>query len=150
MAAFSQIYNQIINIPYWVPLLLVLWMVWKGIQILQQKSLEKFAQKKLGIDAIKLEPEKAGEKNEFLSSLDVQEQLLLNRIYSGGERNPDGRYRQLEAKKSETKTDAKPSSPKKPSLEIVTNIGGITAGIIGILLGIVQIGISFGLLPGKL
>ncbi len=149
MATISQMYNQIINIPYWVPLLLILWMVWKGIQILQQKSLEKFAQKKLGLDAIKLEPEKAGEKNEFLSSLDVQEQLLLNRIYSGGERNPDGRYRQLERKKSESTTSAK-SSSQKPSLEIVTNIGGITAGIIGILLGIVQIGISFGLLPGKL
>jgi hypothetical protein len=149
MTSFPQIYNQIINIPYWVPLLLILWMVWKGLQILQQKSLEKFAQKKLGLDAIKLEPEKAGEKNEFLSSLDVQEQLLLNRIYSGGERNPDGRYRQLEAKKSEPTTNAKPSS-QKPSLEIVTNIGGIAAGIIGILLGIVQIGISFGLFPGKL
>jgi hypothetical protein len=149
MTNLSQIYNQIINIPYWVPLLLILWMVWKGLQILQQKSLEKFAQKKLGLDAIKLEPEKAGEKNEFLSSLDVQEQLLLNRIYSGGEKNPDGRYRQLEAKKSEPTTNAK-SSSQKPSLEIVTNIGGIMAGIIGILLGIVQIGISFGLLPGKL
>jgi hypothetical protein len=148
MTSFPQIYNQIINIPYWVPLLLILWMVWKGIQILQQKSLEKFAQKKMGLD-IKLEPEKAGEKNEFLSSLDVQEQLLLNRIYSGGERNPDGRYRQLEAKKSEPKPSSKPSS-QKPSLEIVTNIGGIAAGIIGILLAIVQIGISFGLLPGKL
>jgi hypothetical protein len=149
MTTLSQLYNQIINIPYWVTLLLIIWMAWKGIQILQQKSLEKFAQKKLGLDAIKLEPEKAGEKNEFLSSLDVQEQLLLNRIYSGGERNPDGRYRQLEAKKSEPTANAK-SSFQKPSLEIVTNIGGITAGIIGILLGIVQIGIFFGLLPGKL
>jgi hypothetical protein len=149
MATILQLYNQVINIPYWVPLLLILWMAWKGLQILQQKSLEKFAQKKLGLDAIKLEPEKAGEKNEFLSSLDVQEQLLLNRIYSGGEKNPDGSYRQLEAKKSESTTNAK-SSSQKPSLEIVTNIGGITAGIIGILLGIVQIGISFGLLPGKI
>jgi len=148
MATFSQIYNQIINIPYWVPLLLIVWMVWKGIQILQQKSLEKLAQKKMGLD-IKLEPEKKGEQNEFLSSLDVQEQLLLNRIYSGGDRNPDRSYRQLESKKSEPKPSSKSSSPKSSSNKVAT-IGGMAAGIIGILLGIVQIGIFFGLLPGKL
>lgn len=50
---------------------------------------------------------------------------------------------------SKPKTSQKPSS-QKPSLEMVTNIGGITAGVIGIFLGIIQIGIFFGLLPGKL
>ncbi|GEM_PF-2676670 len=149
MMTISEIYNQIINIPIWVILLLICWMVWKSLQILQQKSLEKFAQKKLGLDTIKLEQEKTGEKNEFLSSLDVQEQLLLNKIYSGGERNPDRSYRQLAHKKSEPTTSSK-STSQKPSLEIITNISGITAGIIGILLGIVQIGIFFGLLPVKL
>lgn len=147
MTAFSQIYNQVINIPYWVPLLLILWIVWKGIQILQQKSLEKLTQKKMGLD-INLQPEKTGTTNEFLSSLDVQEQLLLNRIYGGGERNPDRSFRQLERKKSEPKPNPKNTS-QKPSLEIVTNISGIAAGIIGILLGIIQIGISFGFLPGN-
>jgi hypothetical protein len=149
MVNLSETYNQLINIPYWVILLLILWMAWKGIQILQQRSLENFAQKKLGLEAIKLEPEKVVKKNEFLSSLDLQEQLLLNRIYSGGDKNPDRSYRQLESKKSEPKNSSK-SSSQIPSMEIVANIGGITAGIIGILLGIIKIGISFGLLPGKI
>lgn len=149
MSTFSQLYNQIINIPFWAIILLIGWMALKIVQTLQQKSLEKFAQKKLGLGTIKLEPEKAGEKNEFLSSLDVQEQLLLNKIYSGGDRNPDRSYRQLERKKSEPITNAK-TSVEKPSLEKVANIGGITAGVIGIFLGIIKIGVFFGLFPVKL
>lgn len=149
MTSLSKIYNHIIDIPLWVILLLILWVVWKGIQVLQQKSLEKFAQKKMGLDAIKLEPEKEGQKNEFLSSLDLQEQLLLNRIYSGGEKNPDRSYRQIVAKKSEPKPNSKNSSKKSASNK-VEMIGGIAAGIIGIFLGIIKAGILLGLLPGKL
>ncbi len=149
MTTVSQIYNQIITIPVWVVILLIGWMALKAIQTLQQKSLEKLAQKKLGLGDIKLESPKTGVKNDFLSSLDLQEQLLLNKIYSGGEKNPDQSYRQLAAKKSEPKSESKNPS-LAPSPNKAATIGGMAAGVIGIFIGIIKVGVFFGLFPGKL
>jgi hypothetical protein len=146
MTTISEIYNQILNTPTWVIPLLSGWMLWKIFTTLRQKSVERFAQKQLGLENINLEPSPVGEKNDFLSNLDLAEQQLLNKIYRGEVRDPDRNYRKLASEELKSKT-----SSASPSQNI--NFGMIlciTAGVIGIIIGIIQIGFFYGFLPVKL